>query len=175
MTKLSLKFCWWNLEIKHFIIIHIINIHQRKYGNIQSLILHFWIRTVHSGLKRTMVNGLSSLFASCSLLHVRMPNLISKHVQIVISRILGKRVYVYVFWLLSYFVLDFGLALMGLDLASFYPHIQKQALTLTSICPPNLSSIKLSPSCFVFGFGKMGLGWAEQHCTFCLQMSRLLF
>ena len=63
---------------------------------------------------------------------------------------------------------DSGLATMSLALVFFYHQFQKQALNLASICPLcplahhiNLARIRALPVCFVLGFGKMGLGRAN--------------
>jgi disulfide oxidoreductase YuzD len=66
-------------------------------------------------------------------------------------------------------VLDLGLAAICLDLVSFS---KTNLLTLHwFVDPVNLCRIPTLPTCFVLGFGKMGLGRAQQHHTFCVHMS----
>jgi hypothetical protein len=76
------------------------------------------------------------------------------------SEILGKLfLFIIVFGLLPYFVLDLGLAAMGLDLVTFLSLYSKTNSKPLTLCT---SHQFYQPSSFVLGLGKIGLGQGEQ-------------
>jgi hypothetical protein len=65
--------------------------------------------------------------------------------------------FIFVFGLFSYFVLNYGLAAMGLDLVTSLSLFKKKTINLLTLCPSHQFD-QTSP----FVFGKIGLGRAEQ-------------